>query len=448
MRYLQALLFSGLLLTGVHAMGQGIISTIAGNGVSQYIGDGWPGTSYSLATPNGLCIAGNGDVYECDYGLPRIRRVNKYDSLFTVAGIGTNGFAGDGGPATAATFGNPTGVAFDVAGNLYVCEEHNNRIRKISKATGLISTVCGSGGGGYGGDGGPALSADMEGPAGLSVDKLGNIYIADKGNCRIRMVDHSTGVISTIAGTGTCGYDGDGGAATSAKLSYPKSVYADTLGNLYIADFGNNRVRKVNLGTGTITTVAGTGTPALSGDGGPATSAALQQPNSVFLSKKGNLYISDFGNNVIRMVTPGGTIYTVAGSGMYGYSGDGGWATVATFLGPLAVCTDDSEYLYIADGGNSAIRKVTPGPLGVKNVVADNRVSVYPNPSAGIVYVHASIDGETSLIVYNTSGQVILVIPISSVNTELDLTSYPTGVYYISVRSAAGIQNEKVVVMH
>ena len=225
-------------------------------------------------------------------------------------------------------------MAVDASGNLYIADTGNNRIRKVS-ATGIITTVAGNGSAGYSGDGGPATSAQLDGPEGVAVDGSGNLYIADTCNNRIRKVS-ATGIITTVAGNGSAGYSGDGGPATSAQLSLPAGVAVDGSGNLYIADSGNNRIRKVSA-TGIITTVAGNGSPGYSGDGGPATSAQLNQPAGVAVDASGNLYIADSSNNRIRKVSATGIITTVAGNGFDGYSGDGGPATsAATQLAPRA----------------------------------------------------------------------------------------------------------------
>jgi streptogramin lyase len=366
---------------------QGIITTLAGNGVTQYIGDGWPATAYSLAAPMGLCADQNGNIYEADFAESRIRKVNAQDTLFTIAGIGVPGYAGDGGPATLATFANPTGVVMDTAGNLFITEEYNNIVRKINRVTGQVSTVCGTGTGGYAGDGGPATAAMLDQPGGLCLDKAGNIYIADKNNNRIRKVDRTTGIISTYAGNGTFGYSGDGGAADATKLAFPRGVSIDTLGNIYIADFGNHRVRKVDAISGNISTVAGTGSPGYAGNNGPAIAARLTDPHGVYVSRRGNLYIADYGNNVVRVVTPDGVMHTVAGSGLHGYSGDAGAALSATMQGPTAVCTDQLENLYIADWGNSAIRKVTPVYTGIDEAREIGNIMIYPVPASDVLYI-------------------------------------------------------------
>jgi sugar lactone lactonase YvrE len=338
----------------------GIINTVAGDGIRGYSGDGGAATSAEVNIPYGLAVDSAGNIYIADLENNRIRKVTASTGIIsTVAGNGTAGYSGDGGAATSAEINFPYGVAVDSAGNIYIADFGNQRIRKVTASTGIISTVAGDGIVGYSGDGGPATSAELDSPTGVAVDGAGNIYIADLGNYRIRKVTVSTGKISTVAGDGIQGYSGDGGPATSAELYYATGVAVDTAGNIYISDVVNVRIRKVTAATGIINTVAGDGAGGFSGDGGPATSAELSSPWGVAVDTAGNIYISDVSNQRIRKVTAStGIINTVAGDGTVGYSGDGGAATSAELNYPYGVAVDSAGNIYIADTVNNRIRAV------------------------------------------------------------------------------------------
>jgi uncharacterized protein (TIGR03437 family) len=335
-----------------------VITTVAGDGTVGFSGDNGPATSAQLADPWSVAVDSAGNLYIADYGNNRIRKVSN-GVIATVAGNGTRGSLGDNGPATSAQFYGPAGLAVDSLGNLYIADYGNNRIRKVSN--GVIATV--AGGGASLGDNGPATSAQLALPYGIAVDSGGNLYVADWGNNRIRKV--SNGVITTVAGNGTRGFSGDNGLATAAQLANPQGIAVDSAGNLYIADFGNASIRKVS--DGIITTVAGNGTPGFSGDNGPATSAQLYLPYGVAVDSAGNLYIGDSGNNRVRKVS-NGVIATVAGNGTFGFSGDNGPANSAQLANPYGVAIDSAGNLYIGDSGNSRIRVSAPLPI-IKSVV-------------------------------------------------------------------------------
>lgn len=329
------------------------ISTFAGDGTAGFAGDGNQAASAELNDPRAVAVDSKGNLYILDYLNYRVREVTALGTISTVAGTGTNGSTGDGGAATSAEIRGGLGIAVDSSGNLYIPD--GSVVRKVSQS-GLITTVAGNGTFGYTGDGGSALGATLEGPLGVAVDSSGNLYIADSSANVVRKVDTS-GIITTVAGSSNGGFGGDGGLATSAQLSQPNAVAVDSNGNLYIADSGNNRIRKVNT-SGVISTVAGNGKAGYSGDGGPATSAELNDPTGIAIDTSGTLYIADFKNNRIRVVDSSGNIATYAGSGTYGFKGDGGSAPAAELAYPGSVAVDSSGNLYIADRGNERVREV------------------------------------------------------------------------------------------
>ena len=366
----------------------GVISTVAGDGTRGYGGDGGPATAAQLSSPYGVALDGAGNLYIADTRNDRIRKVDASGAISTVAGDGTQGYSGDGGPATAAQLRLPYGVALDGAGNLYIADTSNDRIRKVD-ASGAISTVAGDGTRGYGGDGGPATAAQLSLPFRVALDGAGNLYIADTYNNRIRKVDAS-GVITTVAGDGTRGYGGDGGPATAAQLDLPYGVALDGADNLYIADRNNHRIRKVDA-SGVITTVAGDGTRGYGGDGGPATAAQLDLPYGVALDGADNLYIADRNNDRIRKVDAAGVITTVAGDGTRGYGGDGGPAVAAQLNSPRGVALDGAGNLYIADSGNDRIRRLTPAPAPPPRIPADGIVLATGPPAVNRISPNAII---------------------------------------------------------
>ncbi len=322
-----------------------------------------------------MAVDAAGNIYIADTNNCRIRKVTPNGTISTIAGDGVPNYAGDGGPAVQAELSFPRGVAVDAAGNVFIAADTNNaRIRKIS-TVGTISTVAGNGTFGYAGDGGPAINAEFFNPYDVAVDKSGDLFIVERGNQRVRKVTPD-GVIMTIAGNGTFGYSGDGGQAISAQLNFPVALTVDTSGNVFIADADNNCVRKVSPG-GIITTVAGNGVVGFSGDGGPATSAQINDPEGVAVDAAGNLYVSDEDNQRVRVVI-NGIITTIAGNGTAGFRGDGGPATMGEFNLPQGLGIGQGGSLYIVDSGNNRIRQLTPsGASMIPSIAKGGVISAY-----------------------------------------------------------------------
>jgi autotransporter-associated beta strand protein len=338
----------------------GNINTDAGTGVAGYSGDGGAAASARMNGPYHLATDHSGNLYVADLNNNRIRRVDATTGIITtVAGNGITGFSGDGGVATNASLNNPTAVAVDRLGNLFISDYGNSRVRRVDAATGVMTTVAGNGIAGFSGDGGAATNASLKFIYGITVDDFGNLFIADSSNNRIRRVDADTGIITTVAGNGVAGYNGDGIPATSAKLYGPFDVTADSAGNLFIADVYNARIRRVDAATGIITTVAGTGSSGYNGDGIPATSAKLYGPFDVTVDSAGNLFIADWFNYRVRWVdVASGLITTLAGTGSLGYNGDGIPAFTAGLTDPTGTAIDRAGNLYIAELNGQRVRRV------------------------------------------------------------------------------------------
>jgi hypothetical protein len=335
------------------ACGRGMLSTVAGNGNTTYPGDGRPATAVGFNSPWGLAVDAAGNIYVADTSNNAVRKIDANGIVTTVAGTGTAGLSGDGGPATVARLNGPARIAFSPSGDLFIADTNNNRVRRVN-ASGVITTVAGTGSASYGGDGGQATAARIRQPYDIAFGPDGAYYIADRGNQRVRKVA-TTGIITTVAGNGVSGYNGDDIPATSARLRTPYSLAVDSHGNLFIADYDNERVRKVNS-DGIISTVAGTGVATASGDGGLAIEAGLHKPSHVLVTAAGDLFISEQNNNRVRRVDPTGMIETFAGTGQFGYTGDGGPPVFSTWNRPSAAAFDSAGNLYILDRSNRRVR--------------------------------------------------------------------------------------------
>ncbi len=363
----------------------GTIVTAAGDGIEGYTGDNGPATAAELNSPGGVAVDSAGDLFIADQDNNVVREVVKATGqIITIAGDGIAGYSGDGGPATSAELNDPRDIAVDSAGDVFIADLGNNVIREVVAATGEIITVAGDGIAGYSGDGGPATTAELNAPRGITVDSAGNLFFADTNNNRIREVVKATGEIITIAGDGTAGYSGDGGPATAAEISYPNTVVVDPAGDVFFSDENNFRIREVVKATGKILTIAGNGTAGYSGDGGPATSAELNGAVGIALDSLGDVLIAEVYNNRVREVVKAtGDIITVAGDGTAGYSGDGGPATAASLNGPYRVTVDSAGDLFVADAYNDVIREVTPAvTVNISSTSATTELVMHVEPSA------------------------------------------------------------------
>jgi NHL repeat len=319
----------------------GAIATFAGVSAG-FGGDGGPATAAWLRLPRTMAADAAGNVYIVDSYNHRIRRVDTNGIITTIGGTGSVGYSGDGGPASSARFDTPHGIAADPAGNVYVADPPNQRIRRIDAATGIVTTVAGTGSSGFSGDGGPATAARIRYPKGVEIGPDGNLYIADNNNHRVRRVDLSTGIITTVAGTGSRGFSGDGGPATAARLDEPRNITFDAQGRLYIVDQNNRRIRRVHT-DGTISTFA----------------SGFTFPRDVAVDGDGNVYVADENANRVWRVSPSGVLSPFAGTGTSGLSGDGGPANQAQIRRPLGVAFNAAtNTVLIADTSNDRIRAV------------------------------------------------------------------------------------------
>ena len=393
------------------------INTIAGTGVPGTSIDGIPATAAALNGPSPIFFDGGGNMYFGDALNNCIKKVNTSGIITTIAGMGAAGFGGDGGPATAAHLNNPSGIAIDRSGNIYISDEGNQRVRMIN-TSGIITTIAGNGFTGYSGDGGLASSPSTEfhNPYGLSFDSFGNLYIADQYNHRVRKIDHTTGIISSVVGNGTSGYLGDGVAASTTEISFPNYVYVDPANNLFITDNGNHRIRKVNT-SGIINTIAGNGIGGYSGDGVAATATEIFFPAGLKTDATGNLLFCDYSNNRVRKVNTAGIISTIAGNGILGYGGDGGPATSAStqFNQPLDLAINAFGDIALTDYGNNRVRLIWHAnrpPSFINGPVQSLHICTTETPTiiSGLLAITDSDAGQTetwSVVIPPAHGTVV-----------------------------------------
>ena len=375
---------------------RGIITTIAGTGTAGFSGDGGPATQAQLHLPSGVALDGKGNIFLSDRSNNRIRVIDSSGKIRTYAGSGKDGFRGDNGPALKASIDSPFGIALDRKGNLYIADRRNNRVRKVN-VQGIITTVAGDGGYFMMGDNGPAYRASIAGPTGVVVDDQGTLYIADRENNRIRAVD-SQGMISTVVGTGQQDYNGDSEVARDTNLHLPFGVALNPDGKLLVIDRSNYRIRSIDLKRGTVKTIAGNGNKMFAGDGGPATGATLSFPHGIAVDKNDNVLISDKGNYRIRKISPEGIIHTIAGNGIRGNVGDGMSAMEASIYGATSLKLNNKEEMYILSpsGFVSLIRKIDEN--GIMRKQLDTVTPEYLKSIANSKYKGKVQTGELAII--------------------------------------------------
>ena len=370
-----------------------ILVTVAGNGERSFSGEQAPAENATLHFPSDVAIDSDGNIYFSDTANHRVRRIDRETGLIrTVAGSGAAGSLGEGGQGTDARLNSPEGLAFDSNGDLYIADTANNRVLKLDIVSGVISRIAGDGHDSFKGENINAREASLNRPKALAIDEDDNLYLADSRNNRIRVIDLDTNQISTLAGNNQTGFGGDGGAARGARLANPEGVAVDPNGNIIIADTGNRRIRRVEAGNGTISTIAGNGSVIYAGDGGPATEASMSAPRRVAAEPNGNVFISDALDHRIRAIKSDGTMTTVAGNGIITFTGDGGPALSASLNRPLGMAVDAEGNLYFADNQNDRIRVIaapvieeptpTPSPTDTPTQVPTPTPTPEPTPTA------------------------------------------------------------------
>ncbi|MEW6731107.1 MAG: IPT/TIG domain-containing protein [Acidobacteriota bacterium] len=395
-----------------------VITTVAGNGPAAFTGDNKLAISTSLNTPRGVLIDKAGNLLISDSENHRIRRVDINTGLITtIVGNGNNVFSGDNGPAINAGVVSPAGLALDNAGNLFISTPFDNRIRKVDAKTGIITTVAGTGQLGVSGDGIPATSAATLLPVSPTVDKDNNLYFIEPIIHRVRKVDGRTGIITTVTGNGFAGFSGDGGPARNATVSLPLGLTVDVTGNLFIADSGNNRVRKVDVRTGIITTIAGNGIANFSGDNGPAINASFRNPSGVAIDGTGNIFISDNGNNRIRQVDNLGIVTTMAGKDIS--IGDGGPALKATLINPYDIVVDSQGNLILSDTENNRVRLVDAASGNIRTIAGSGRKEFSgdggPATNAGLnIPSGLALDGAGNLFITDSTNSRVRQVNLAS----------------------------------
>ncbi len=432
-RLSSAVLFAYLFLLCAPANAQ-VISTVAGDGTSGYSGDGGYAVSAKLNHPDMVKFDGQGNMYIADEHNNAVRKVSVWGIITTIAGNGTADAYGRGGLATAAHLFRPTDIAFDKKGNIYIAEGGNNMISKIA-TNGLITTFAGNGVNGNIGDSVAATTAQLRNPIGLVFDEIGNLYFSSNGSGTIRKID-TNGYITTIAGTtGVLGYAGDNGPATAAELGLTGYLAFGPNKDLYIPDYLKHVVRRIDS-FGVITTVAGNGAMGTAGDGGPATAANIGSPYSIFFDYKNDMYVSDRFEYLIRKVDGAGVISTICGTGVAGFDGDGDIPIATQFNADLNLSdSDKAGNYYIADPMNNRVRKIGRYTTGLKQVSnVQPVISVYPNPAHTVLNISSAGNSLIRVLVVDITGHTVIDHAFANTNkTEIDISSLSNGTYFLKV---------------
>ena len=432
-----------VLMFSCHVAAQ-VIVTVAGTGMGGYSGDGGPATNATMENPTDIAFDKDGNLYFSDGAISRIRKVTPAGIITTVAGNGSSGYCCDVYPATLAQLKGGGGIAVDKWNNIYYADGSDHRVRKITP-DGIIHTIAGTGVAGYNGDGMPATDAQLNVPEGIAVDDAGNVYIGDRLNYRIRKINTS-GIITTLAGTGIASFTPDGARADTSAIIGVSCLILDNLGNVFLPD--NNRIRKIVNSTGILTTVAGNGTSGYSGDGGPATLASISTIKFT-VDSVGNLYLSDGAPERIRKVSTSGIITTVAGTGGAGLENDGAPVLLARLHTPCGIAFSPAGELHFADKSSARIRKITPNWDAASDMrVSESDLELFPNPARGnVMVVVKGVVAEVPVIITDAKGTVVSEQHVrGNTRTRIDLSNCPAGMYIVRAITAEKIITKELLI--